>query len=47
MAANAGDWNGQGTMGGGFVSLRGPDGSMKQVPADQLSHWLSRGAVRA
>ncbi len=30
----------------GMVNLRGPDGSMKAVPADQADHWLSKGAVR-
>jgi hypothetical protein len=31
----------------GMVTLRAPDGSQtKAVPADQVAHWLSRGAVR-
>ncbi len=30
-----------------MVNLRGPDGSMKAVPQNDLAHWLSKGAVRA
>jgi hypothetical protein len=30
----------------GMVNLRGPDGSNKAVPQNDLAHWLSKGAVR-
>jgi hypothetical protein len=37
----------QGANQSGMVTLRAPDGSQtKAVPADQVAHWLSRGAVR-
>jgi hypothetical protein len=34
------------TVGNALVNLRGPDGSMKAVPQNDLAHWLSKGAVR-
>jgi hypothetical protein len=30
----------------GMVTLRGTDGTTKPVPAGDVAHWLSRGAVR-
>jgi hypothetical protein len=44
--ANFNTWA-QGANQSGMVTLRAPDGSQtKAVPADQVAHWLSRGAVR-
>lgn len=28
----------------GYVTMRAPDGSTNQVPANQVQHWTSRGA---
>jgi hypothetical protein len=32
--------------GGGVVMLQAPNGAQKAVPADQVEHYLSRGARR-
>ena len=32
------------TGGSAMVTLRAPDGSIKQVPASELAHWQSKGA---
>ncbi len=36
----------KGGGGGGSVKLQAPDGSVREVPADQVDHYLQRGAKR-
>lgn len=48
---NAPDATATGSIGGGMapqamVLLRAPNGQAKQVPADQVDHYLARGATR-
>lgn len=47
LAGNTGITGGMNSAGGQpLVMLRAPDGSTKQVSADQAQHYLSRGAVQ-
>ncbi len=32
--------------GGAMITMRAPDGTTKQVPADQENHWVQKGAQR-
>ena len=42
---NNGGGGGTGGVGGGTVQMKSPDGQVSPVPADQVEHYKSRGAV--